>query len=106
MIVRSGGLCRVRLRSGAELDVSSAGTGQAGAVVVAVRPERIAIVSESSGSNVLSGEVIGGEYHGATTSVVVGIGSDRVRLNTAAGRAPGPVIIHLPPDALRLLPAP
>ena len=80
-------------------------------VTVAIRSERIRFVDSASGtpndsslSNVIAGQVISSVYLGSLHEFHVSTSAGIVNAEAPYYIAPGPVTVHLPPDAIVLLP--
>jgi spermidine/putrescine transport system ATP-binding protein len=108
-----GGSCRVRLGE-FELEAAGGDTGASGEVKVVIRPERVRLEPYGSGGpNRVPGMVERLVYQGPATQLVVRLANGQPLqasvqnqgepLSWQQGTA---IAVHLPPDALRVLPEP
>jgi spermidine/putrescine transport system ATP-binding protein len=108
-----GGRCRLRLGDEFELTAAGGDTGATGEVRVVIRPERVQLEPYgSTGPNRVPGMVERLVYQGPATQLVVRLanGESLQALVQNQGqplswRQGTAIAVHLPPDALRVLPA-
>lgn len=105
-----GGGCRVAIGD-FELVAGSGPADASGDAKVAIRPERIGLEAHgATGENRLPGMVERTVFLGAVTHVIIGLPEGRTLQAMLRGGAPTheqgtPVVVHLPREALRVLPA-
>jgi iron(III) transport system ATP-binding protein len=105
--IGSDGIARARLPTGdlLRLPAKPAGLAQ-GAVTLAIRPEKIAIdLADGGADNRLTVEIVSRSYLGARNLLVVRIGEQRVRIETAEQIKSSSALVHLPANAISVYPA-
>jgi iron(III) transport system ATP-binding protein len=88
----------VELGNGVRLKTAPGAAKADGSLVVAVRPERVEIVSEA-GDNTLEVTIAGSTYLGSTYQYAVDVGGAELRILTATDIQPGRVHVRIPPEA-------
>ncbi|MCJ8139889.1 ABC transporter ATP-binding protein [Falsirhodobacter halotolerans] len=97
MIEAGADRARVRLADGTEITTAPGRAGQDGSLVVAIRPERIEVVSDM-GANCLRARVEQKVYLGSVWQYVVRSGALEFRIQTTWEINDPTVIVHIPAD--------
>ena len=105
--IGSDGVARARLPTGDLLRLPARPAGlAAGAVTLAIRPEKIAIdLADGGADNRLTVEIVSRSYLGARNLLVVRIGEQRLRIETAEQIRASSALVHLPANAISVYPA-
>lgn len=88
----------VELKNGTRLKTAPGKAGADGSLVVAIRPERVEIVSAPS-DNTVETEIGGGTYLGSTYQYAVDVAGSELRIVTSVDVAPGKIHVRIPPEA-------
>jgi len=102
LALQPGGRATARLPSGETLRVNP---GPSGPVTLAIRPEKI-VIGDDGGppDNRVVAKVLAKSYLGARNLYVVGIGGQRLRVETSAGIDAAEMPIRLPMESIRVYP--
>ncbi len=88
----------VELKNGTRLKTAPGKAGADGKLVVAIRPERVEIVSAAS-DNTVETEIAGSTYLGSTYQYAVDVAGSELRIITPADVPAGKVHVRIPPEA-------